>query len=285
MSQPHKLSVQRRCQLLRISRSSAYYQRQETPSADDLRVMYLIDKIHTKLPFYGSRRLVGELADHDIVVNRKRVQRLMRIMGIQALYPKPNTSKANEQHKVYPYLLRDLKIDRSNQVWATDITYIPMPKGWLYLVAIMDWHSRKVLSWRLSNSLDTAFCIEALEEAIERFGRPQIFNTDQGCQFTSEAFTGVLKANDIRISMDGKGRWVDNVFVERLWRSLKYEEVYLKSYATVAEAKAGIGWWFGFYNQRRKHTSLDKQTPDTVYFRDLDHSPDQPSEIISKKAA
>lgn len=281
----HKLPVQRRCSLLNISRSSAYYTAAPTASDDDPVLMRLLDEIHLQLPFYGSRRLRDELGEYGWVVNRKRVRRLMQLMGLQALYPKPNTSKANQQHKVYPYLLRSLTINRPNQVWATDITYIPMHKGWLYLVAIMDWHSRKVLSWRLSNSLDTEFCIEALQEAIDRYGTPEIFNTDQGCQFTSTAFTDVLKNNAIRISMDGKGCWVDNVFVERLWRSLKYEEVYLKSYASVAEARAGIAWWLSFYNQRRKHYSLDKQTPDTVYFNGLAQKPDHSSEIISKKAA
>lgn len=280
----HKLSVQRRCHLLKVSRSTAYYHCAETAS-DDLALMRLIDEIHLELPFYGSRRVVDELADRGWAVNRKRVQRLMRQMGLRAIYPKPRTSTGNPAHKIYPYLLRELNINRPNQVWATDITYIPMPKGWLYLVAIMDWHSRKVLSWRLSNNLDTEFCIEALQEAIDCYGAPEIFNTDQGCQFTSAAFTDVLKHNDIRISMDGKGCWVDNVFVERLWRSLKYEEVYLKSYANVAEAKAGMSWWLGFYNRRRKHSSLDKQTPDTVYFNGLAKQSGLSSEIILKNAA
>ena len=189
----------------------------------------------------------------------------MRQMGIMALYPKRNTSRPGKGHKIYPYLLKGLTIDRPNQVWATDLTYIPMAKGFVYVVAIMDWYSRKVLSWRVSNSMDADPCVEALEEAISRYGAPEIFNTDQGSQFTSDAFTGVLKAADIQISMDGKGRWVDNVFVERLWRSLKYEEVYLKAYDTVAEARKGIGNYFRFYNRERKHQSLDRQTPDQVY--------------------
>ena len=190
----------------------------------------------------------------------------MRQMGIRALYPGAKTTRPNRQHKVYPYLLRDLVIDRVNQVWCTDITYIPMRKGFLYLVAIMDWHSRKVLSWRLSNSLDTTPCIEALEEALTNHGRPDIFNSDQGCQFTSEAFTDVLRSHEVKISMDGKGRWMDNVFIERLWRSLKYEEVYLKAYDTVAQATQGIANWMTFYNQERRHASLNRMTPDQVYY-------------------
>lgn len=189
----------------------------------------------------------------------------MRRLGIIALYPKKKTSVVNPAHKIYPYLLRDLTIDRPNQVWCTDITYIPMAKGFVYLVAIMDWHSRKVLSWQLSNTLDTDFCIEALDDAITKFGKPEIFNSDQGCQFTSEAFTQKLKGNDIKISMDGKGRWMDNVFIERLWRSLKYEEVYLKAYESVPEARKNIGEWLSFYNQKRRHSTLDRKTPDQVY--------------------
>jgi len=222
-----------------------------------------------KYPWMGSRSLrdqVNRSDEMDIVVNRKRVQRLMRIMGINSTAPMPNTSKPRKQHKVYPYLLKNLTIDRPNQVWATDITYIPMAKGFLYLVAIIDWYSRKVLSWRLSNSLDAAFCVDALQEAISKYGTPEIFNTDQGAQFTSEEFTGVLKDAEIKISMDGKGRWMDNVFIERLWRSLKYEEVYLKAYETVAEARSGIGNWITFYNQERTHQSLDRRPPEEVYF-------------------
>ncbi len=226
-----------------------------------------LDALHLKHPFKGSRRLCDDLWDvYGLRVNRKRVQRLMRVMRIRALYPGAKTTRPNLQHKVYPYLLRDLEINQVNQVWCTDITYIPMYKGFLYLVAIMDWHSRKVLSWRLSNSLDTAPCIEALEEAISLYGSPEIFNSDQGCQFTSEGFTAVLKDHKIRISMDGKGRWVDNVFIERLWRSLKYEEIYLKAYDTVAQAQKGIGDWMNFYNQDRRHASLGRMTPDQVYY-------------------
>jgi len=228
--------------------------------------MKLIDQCYLDLPFYGTRRIKDWLLDkHGLVVNRKRIQRLRRLMGIETLYPKRNLSLANQQHKVYPYLLKGLDINRSNQVWATDITFVPMAKGFVYLVAIMDWYSRKVLSWRVSTTMDTSFCIEALEEAIERYGPPQIFNTDQGSQFTSDDFTQVLKSHHIRISMDGKGRWVDNVFVERLWRSVKYEEVYLKAYDTVAEAKRSLGAYFDFYNTERRHQSLGKKTPDTLY--------------------
>lgn len=231
----------------------------------DLKLMRRIDEMHLKRPFYGSRRLRDWLQDEGYDINRKRVQRLMRQMGIRALYPKPRTSKPGKGHKIYPYLLRDLVIDRPNQVWATDISYIPMAKGFVYLVAVVDWYSRKVLSWRLSNSMDTDFCVDALEEALSRYGRPDIFNTDQGAQFTSEAFTAVLKEAGIDISMDGKGRWIDNVFVERLWRSVKYEEVYLKAYETVAEARTGIGTYFQFYNSERRHQSMNRQTPDQVY--------------------
>ena len=226
----------------------------------------LIDRCHLKHPFYGSRRIRDWLEDHGYRVNRKKVQRLMRTMDLAAQYPKHNLSLANLAHKVYPYLLQGLVIDRPNQVWATDITYIPMARGFVYLVAIMDWYSRKVLSWRVSNTLDTSFCVDALEEAIEACGAPEIFNTDQGSQFTSEEFTGVLKRHDIRISMDGKGRWVDNVFVERLWRSVKYEDVYLKAYDSMAAVKASPGRYFAFYNTERRHQSLDRRTPDSVYY-------------------
>lgn len=231
--------------------------------------MALIDRCHLKYPFYGSRRIRDWLEDQGHIVNRKRVQRLMRTMGLVALYPKRNLSLANQAHKVYPYLLRNLVIDRSNQVWATDITYIPMAKGFVYLVAVMDWYSRRVLSWRVSNTLDTRFCIDALEEAIERHGAPEIFNTDQGSQFTSDDFIGVLKEHDIRISMDGKGRWMDNVFIERLWRSVKYEEVYLKAYEDISSAKASLCQYFEFYNSQRRHQSLDRQTPDQVYYNNM----------------
>lgn len=260
----HDLPVTRQCQLLGLNRSSVYYQPMGC-SDEDLLLMRLIDEIHLKRPFYGSRRIRNDLQDLGHRVNRKKVQRLMRLMGIAALYPKANTSRPGKGHTIYPYLLKGLYIDRPNQVWATDISYVPMAKGFVYVVAIMDWYSRKVLTWRVSNTLDADFCVDALEEAISRYGAPDIFNTDQGAQFTSEAFTGVLKAAGIRISMDGKGRWVDNVFVERLWRSLKYEEVYLKAYETVAEARLNIGNYFRFYNRERRHQSLDRQTPDQAY--------------------
>jgi putative transposase len=261
----HELPKTRRCELLDVARSSAYY-RAEPVSEEDLELMRLIDEIHLRWPFYGSRRLRDELQERGHTVNRKRIQRLMRQMGLRALYPRQRTSQPGKGHKIYPYLLRGLSIERANQVWATDICYIPMAKGFMYLVAIMDWHSRRVLSWRLSNTLDTDFCIEALEEALQRFGTPDIFNTDQGAQFTSEAFTGLLKEHGIQISMDGKGRWVDNVFVERLWRSVKYEDVYLRAYETPTELRAGLARYFQFYNTRRRHSALDRRTPDAVYF-------------------
>ena len=259
------LPITRQCQLLNLNRSTVYYQAKPV-SAEDLKLMRRIDEMHLKRPFYGSRRIRDWLEDEGHKVNRKRVQRLMRQMGIAALYPKACTSKPGKGHKIYPYLLRNRIIDSPNQVWAADLSYIPMAKGFVYLVAIMDWHSRRVLSWRVSNSMDSDFCVDALEEALNRYGSPEIFNTDQGSQFTSEAFTGVLKEANVDISMDGKGRWMDNVFVERLWRSVKYEEVYLKSYETVAEARAGIGTYLEFYNSERRHQGMNRQTPDQVYW-------------------
>jgi putative transposase len=229
--------------------------------------MRQIDECHLKHPYYGSRRVRDWLEDHGHPVNRKRVQRLMRQMGIMALYPKRNLSRRNQAHKVYPYLLKGLTIDAANQVWSADVTYIPMARGFVYLVAVIDCYSRKVLAWRLSNTLDADCCIEALQEALATFGPSAIFNTDQGCQFTSEAFTGVLREYGIRISMDGKGRWVDNVFVERLWHSLKYEEVYLKAYESVAQARAELGRYLTFFNTERRHQSLGRKTPDTVYYK------------------
>jgi putative transposase len=267
----HKLPKTRRCELLDVARSTAYY-RPAPISDDDLRLMRLIDEIHLELPFYGSRRVVDELETRGHRASRKRVQRLMRWMGLRALYPRRRTSQPGQGHTIYPYRLKGLCIDRANQVWASDICYIPMAKGFMYLVAIMDWHTRRVLSWRVSNTLDSGFCIEALEEALERFGPPEIFNTDQGAQFTCESFTEVLKAHDIEISMDGKGRWVDNVFVERLWRSVKYEDVYLRAYETPAELRAELTHYFAFYNARRRHSPLDRCTPDAVYFNQV--SPD-----------
>lgn len=265
----HKAPLTTQCHLLELNRSTVYYQGQEV-SEQDLELMRQIDQVHLKYPFYGSRRIRDWFEDHGIKVNRKRIQRLMRLMGIEALYPKKKTSLPGKGHKIYPYLLYGLEITHANQVWAADITYIPMARGFLYLVAIIDLYSRKELAWRLSNTMDTSFCVEALEEAIERYGVPEIFNTDQGAQFTSEEFTKVLKHHGIAISMDSKGRWMDNVFVERLWRSLKYEEVYLKAYQNVAEAKAGIEEWFNLYNTERRHQGLHRrQTPDSAYFHGL----------------
>lgn len=262
-----KLPVTRQCELLSLNRSTVYYQ-PKPASDEDLKLMRRIDEMHLQRPFYGSRRIRDWLQAENHDINRKKVQRLMQQMGIQALYPKKGTSRPGKGHKIYPYLLKGLEISRSNQVWATDITYLPMAKGFVYLVAIMDWHSRKVLSWRLSNTMDTAFCVEALEEAIARYGAPDIFNTDQGAQFTSDAFTGVLKQNGIQISMDGKGRWVDNVFVERLWRSVKYEEVYLHAYESVTQARSRIKRYFEFYNAERKHQTLGS-IPDQAYNENL----------------
>jgi putative transposase len=258
------LSMRRQCTLLRLARSGVY-RRKAVPDPDDLAVMNRIDELYLAMPFYGSRKMVLALRAEGRQVNRKRIRRLMRLMGLEALVPKPGTSRASPQNKIYPYLLRGLTIDRPNHVWAADITYIPMAKGSLYLVAIIDWASRAVLAWRLSNTMDTAFCVAALEEALARFGKPEIFNTDQGAQFTSAAFTSRLATAGIRISMDGRGRWMDNVFIERVWRSLKYEEVHLKAYAGGSEARAGIGEWMMFYNTRRFHQSLGYKTPMAVW--------------------
>ena len=268
----HELPVSAQCRLLGVARSTAYYRPASVPS-EDLVLMRQIDEIYLQWPFYGTRRVRNELARRGVVVNRKRVQRLMRQMGLQAIYPRPMTSRPGMGHRIYPYLLRDLIIDRPNQVWATDITYIPMARGFMYLVAIIDWHSRRVLSWRLSNTMETDFCVNALEEALAQYGAPEIFNTDQGAQFTAKAFTEVLKGHGVQISMDGKGRWVDNVFVERLWRSVKYEDIYLKAYETPAELRAGLERYFRFYNAQRGHTALDRQTPDEVYFGTMGRLP------------
>jgi putative transposase len=235
----------------------------------DLNMMSLIDEIHLRYPFFGSRRISDELLDNGFHASRGRASNLMKKMGVEALYRKPRLSRPHPGHRIYPYLLRGLQIDRANQVWATDITYIPLSKGYVYLVAIMDWASRKVLSWRLSNTLDTSFCLDALEEAIERYGCPGIFNSDQGSQFTSEAFTAKLKEHGIRISMDGRGRWRDNVFIERLWKSVKYEEVYLKAYDSIAVARKELAQYFSFYNNRRRHQSLSKKFPEEVYWNTL----------------
>jgi putative transposase len=257
-------SIRRQCELLGVSRSSVYYEPVEA-DAEELELMKRIDEVHLEFPFYGSRSIARELGKKGYGVNRKRVQRLMRLMGLESVAPKPNTSKPNEEHPVYPYLLRGVTVDRPNQVWAADITYIPLARGFAYLVAIMDWASRRVLSWRLSNTLDASFCVEALRQALSRFGRPEIFNSDQGSQFTAKDFTDVLLAKDVKISMDGKGRCIDNVFVERLWRSLKYEDIYLKAYTNLVEARAGIAAYFRFYNTRRSHQALGYQTPAGFY--------------------
>src|SRR6266480_422364 len=258
------LPVSRQCRLLSVSRASVYRRPAEI-SEEDGTIMALIDRQYLARPYYGSRRMAAWLATQGHLVNRKRVRRLMRLAGLVAIYQRPNTSKPAPAHKIYPYLLGGISIERVNQVWCADVTYIPMAKGFLYLVVIMDWVSRAVLAWRLSNTLGAEFCVEALEEALARHGRPEIFNTDQGSQFTSDGFTGTLKAHDVTISMDGKGRCMDNIFVKRLWRSLKYEEVYLHAYVTVAEAKAGIGTWISFYNQERQHQSLGYRAPRQVY--------------------
>ena len=259
-----QLSIRRQCELLAVNRSGLYYQAEAT-SADELALMRRIDEIHLQWPFYGSRNISQTLRAEGRSVNRKCVQRLMRLMDLESLAPKPNTSRAAPEHPVYPYLLRNLDISRANQVWATDITYIPLAHGFAYLVAIMDWYSRKVLSWRLSNTMDTSFCVDALQEALWRFGEPEIFNSDQGAQFTAEAFTGILRQAGIKISMDGRGRCIDNVFVERLWRSLKYEEVYLHAYQDPVEARAGIGRYLDFYTNQRPHQALGYQTPAAFY--------------------
>jgi putative transposase len=264
----HALPLSRQSRIVGISRSSLYYK--AVPVSDgDLELMRLIDEIHLKYPFYGSRRIRNELRDLGHDVGRGHVSTLMRKMGIMALYQKPRLSVPHPDHKVYPYLLRGVEISRANHCWAADITYLPMARGFCYLMAIMDWASRRVLAWRLSNTLDASFCTEALEEAIIKYGTPEIFNTDQGSQFTSEAFTEILDTHGIRISMDSRGRWMDNVFVERLWRSVKYEEVYLKSYSTLAEARRELAGYFEFYNERRRHQGLDDRTPDEVYWTTL----------------
>jgi putative transposase len=258
------LSIVTQCQLLKVARSTLYY-RPVPVSADDLAVMRRIDELYLSAPFYGSRRMVAVLQREGWVVNRKRVRRLMRVMGLEAIYQKPNTSRRHPDHKIYPYLLRGLVIDRPNQVWCADITYIPMARGFVYLVAVMDWFSRRVLAWRVSIGMETDFCVEALQEAMLRHGEPGVFNTDQGVQFTSADFLDELHARGIRISMDGKGRFLDNIFIERLWRSLKYEEVFIKAYASVAEARGGIGTWLAFYNDERPHQALDYLTPREVF--------------------
>ena len=264
----HKLPITRQAELLNVSRGSVYYL-PKPMSAADLKLMRRIDELHLECPFAGARMLRDLLRQEGFDVGRKHVTTLMRRMGIEALYRKPNTSRKHPEHPIYPYLLRHLSVTQPNQVWAMDITYIPMARGFVYLAAVMDWYSRRVLAWRVSITMDTDFCVAAVEEAIERYGTPEIFNTDQGSQFTSATFTGLLQEHGIRISMDGKGCWRDNVFVERLWKSVKYEEVYLRAYVSVSEAKAGLARYFAFYNTRRPHSSLDRLTPDQFYFNSL----------------
>lgn len=266
IDQTHRLSITKQARILSISRGSVYYQA-EPVCEDDLGLMRRIDQLHLDYPFAGSRMLQSFLVREGFRIGRLHVRTLMKRMGIEAIYRRPHTSKPAPGHKIYPYLLRHLVVERPNQVWAMDITYIPMARGFVYLAAVVDWFSRKVLAWRVSITLDTAFCLEAVEEALARYGKPEIFNTDQGSQFTSFAFTDLLNKHGITISMDGKGAWLDNVFVERLWRTIKYEEVYLRAYNTVPEARASLGRYIdGFYNAQRPHSSLDRKTPDEAYF-------------------
>ena len=269
IDQTHRLSITKQARILSISRGSVYY-RAEPVCEADLGLMRRIDQLHLDYPFAGSRMLQSFLVREGFRIGRLHVRTLMKRMGIEAIYRRPHTSKPAPGHKIYPYLLRHLVVDRPNQVWAMDITYIPMARGFVYLAAVVDWFSRKVLAWRVSITLDTAFCLEAVEEALARYGKPEMFNTDQGSQFTSFAFTDLLKKHDITISMDGKGAWRDNVFVERLWRTIKYEEVYLRAYNTVPEARVSLGRYIdGFYNAKRPHSSLDRKTPDEAYFNPL----------------
>jgi putative transposase len=259
-----QLSVQRQCELLGLPRSTFYYE-PATESAENLGLMRLIDEQYLQVPFYGSRRVTAWLNSQGHEVNRKRVQRLMRLMGLEALYPKRRTSQPGAGHKIYPYLLRDLEITRPDQVWSTDITYVPLRRGFMYLVAVLDWYSRYVLSWRLSNSLESCFCLEALEEALA-VGQPEIFNTDQGSQFTSAAFTGRLESVGVAVSMDGRGRALDNVFIERLWRTVKYEDIYLKDYGGADDLYEGLSGYMEFYDRERPHQSLGYRTPHEVYW-------------------
>jgi putative transposase len=261
----HDLPIARQAKVLNISRGSVYYKPRPV-SSEDLALMRRIDELHLEHPFAGARMLRDMLGRDGLEVGRRHVATLMKRMGIEAIYRRPNTSKPAPGHKIYPYLLRGLKVERSNQVWAADITYIPMARGFVYLVAVVDWFSRRVLSHRVSITMEADFCVEALEEALAKHGKPEIFNTDQGSQFTGEAFTGVLIANAIAISMDGKGSWRDNVFVERIWKSVKYEEVYLRAYDSAGEARVSLGRYLDFYNGRRPHSSLDRRTPDEAYF-------------------
>lgn len=268
INRKHALPISRQARLLSISRGTVYY-RPQAVSTRDKELMDLIDKLHLELPFAGARMLRDLLRLLGFDTGRRHVSTLMKRMGIEALYRKPKTTRRHPGHKVYPYLLRGMEVNRANQVWAMDITYIPMARGFVYLTAVVDWYSRRVLCWKLSTTMDAYFCVEAVEEAIARHGVPEIMNTDQGSQFTSQAFIGLLKEHGIKISMDGKGAWRDNVFVERLWRSVKYEEVYLHAYESVSAARVGLDRYFRFYNTRRPHSSLDRETPDTVYFGSL----------------
>ena len=268
INRTHDLPLARQAVLLRLSRSSLYYEPQAVPEAE-LAVMRRIDALHLDYPFAGSRMLRDLLRGEGVIIGREMVRTMMRRMCIEALYRRPNTSKPSPGHTIYPYLLRGLGIERPNQVWAMDITYIPMARGFVYLAAVVDWFSRRVLAWQVSITMEVDFCLEAVEEALARYGKPTIFNTDQGSQFTSTAFTGLLLENGISISMDGRGAWRDNVFVERLWRSVKYEEVYLRAYDTVAEARASIGRYLDFFNTKRPHSSLGARTPDYTYFNRL----------------
>jgi putative transposase len=263
-----KLSIRRQCQLLMLNRSS-YYKKPRGEKVENIRVMKRIDEVYLKHPCYGSRRMMHILNQEGVRISRHRVRRLMQIMGIQAIYQQPRTSLKAPEHKVYPYLLKNLTIERSNHVWCSDITYVPMRRGFMYLTAIMDWYSRKVLSWRLSNTLDTRFCLESLEEAIGIYGKPDIFNTDQGAQYTSQAFTGSLEKNGIQISMDGKGRWVDNVMIERLWRSVKYECLYLQEFDDIRGLNNTLQAWIDFYNKERPHSTFNGRTPSDVYYENL----------------
>jgi putative transposase len=264
----HQLPLTRQSQILELSRSSLYYEAVPV-SGHDLELMRLIDELHLKHPFMGSRSIRDQLQDKGHQIGRQHVRTLMKKTGIAAMYQKPGLSKPHPGHKIYPYLLRGLDMTRANHCWTADITYVPMARGFCYLVAVMDWASRKVLAWRLSNTLDASFCTEALEEALARYGTPDIFNTDQGSQFTSEAFTTILQKHGIDISMDGKGRWLDNVFIERLWRSVKYEDIYLKGYDSIGAARQGLKTYFDFYNSQRRHQTLDRRTPDDVYWNTL----------------
>lgn len=263
----NEISIANQCRILKISRSTFYY-KEKPVKQEDLDLMRLIDEQYLEHPSFGSRSMRRFLEKKSYKINRKRVQRLMRQMGIEAIYPKPRTSIPHPEHKVYPYLLRKMPIKNPNKVWAADITYVPLGRGFMYLVAIMDWHSRKVLSWQVSNTLESDFCVSALEEAIDNYGKPEIFNTDQGTQFTSKDFIGVLKSNHIQISMDGRGRCLDNVFIERLWWTVKYHFLYLWAFENGTELRKGLQKWFRFYNQERSHQALDEMTPDEVYYKE-----------------